>query len=236
MKKLLLALLLLLIASHAATASDDRFTVITVDPAAKDLRLFWADEQGQAFRRFDRLSAWLENKGEKLVFAMNAGMYHADAQPVGLLVMDGKEVSPLNLADGKGNFFLKPNGVFVLSRSGPQVVEASEYPALAEPPLLATQSGPLLLRRGVIHPVFNPQSASRYIRNGVGVRGKTVVFVISERPVTFYEFAVFFRDVLQCQDALYLDGAISSLHSVALKRSDRRTELGPLFAVVQSSR
>lgn len=232
MRKILL-LLLFLLATQATRAGDDRFTVITVDPSTERLGLYWADEQGQAFRGFSRLADWLAGRGQKLLFGMNAGMYHADARPVGLLVIEGKEITPLNLDQGSGNFFLKPNGVFLLSRSGPQVIDATEYPALTETPRLATQSGPLLLRRGVIHPAFNPQSASRYIRNGVGVTGKTVVFVISDRPVTFYEFAVFFRDVLHCQDALYLDGAISSLHSVKLKRSDRRTELGPMFGVVQ---
>lgn len=230
-RQLLLAVVVLIV-SQFSRASDERFTVISVDPVAQDLRLFWGDENGKPFRGFVELSNWLQGKGKQLVFGMNAGMYHANAAPVGLLVLQGKQVSPLNLANGAGNFFLKPNGVFLLGPAGPQVLDATEYPKLAKSIRFATQSGPLLLRNGVIHPVFNPDSTSRLIRNGVGVSGKKVVFVISEKPVSFYEFAIYFRDVLHCKDALYLDGVVSSLYSAQLQRSDQRADLGPLFGVV----
>jgi len=63
-----------------------------------------------------------------------------------------------------------------------------------------------------------------------------VVFAISEEPVNLYEFAVLFRDVLRCPDALYLDGVISSLYAPGLKRSDRKAELGPMIGVVEALR
>ena len=167
------------------------------------------------------------------MFAVNAGMYHEDFSPVGLFVRDGREESPLNLADGVGNFFRKPNGVFLVSDAGPRVVEASEYPALAKSGVrLATQSGPLLLRHGVLHPALIPNSDSRKIRNGVGVSGHTAIFVLSETPVNFYDFALYFRDVLHCRDALYLDGTVSALYSKALRRNDFVRELGPILGVV----
>ena len=211
-------------------AQDARFTVITVDTAKQDLQLFLNDEAGQPLHSFARLAAMLQARHQRLDFAVNAGMYHPDFAPVGLLVQDGKQVAPLNLADGVGNFFLKPNGVFLVTAGGPKVVESSQYaPAGVR---LATQSGPLLLHKGVIHPGFNPESSSRNIRNGVGVAGNKAIFVISNHPVTFYEFAVFFRDNLHCSDALYLDGAISSLYSTALGRNDAAAKLGPMLGVV----
>jgi uncharacterized protein YigE (DUF2233 family) len=231
MKHGLLALALA-VASFAATAQgSDLFTVVRVDVAK--LRLFWRDDKGQPLRRLDRLAAWQKAEGRMLTFGMNAGMYHADAGPVGLLVIDGRELAPLNLDDGQGNFFLKPNGVFLVDAQGARVVDAVDYPALKEGVRLATQSGPLLLKHGEIHPAFRPSSASRYIRNGVCAQGTQAVFVISERPVTFREFASFFLDGLDCQDALYLDGAVSSLWSKALGRNDRWHELGPLFGVTE---
>ena len=233
MKKIIIMIVSLL-AAWPAWALDARYTVVTVDPAKEQLALFHRDEAGDPFKRFDKLADWLAARGQTLRFAMNAGMYHADFSPVGLFVADGKVVTPLNLADGGGNFFLKPNGVFLLGPAGPQVVATSEYPALAQGVRLATQSGPLLLRRGVIHPAFNPASVSRNIRNGVGVAAGKVLFVISEDPVTFHEFASYFRDVLKCQDALYLDGAISGIYSPALGRNDRRYEFGPILGVVDS--
>ena len=231
MRKLLL-LLAVFLASCASVAADPRYTVVKVDLRTEKLELFLNDDSGLAFKRFDRLEAWLAARNRQLVFAVNAGMYHADFSPVGLFVRDGREESPLNLANGVGNFFLKPNGVFLVSDAGPRVVEASEYPALARSGVhLATQSGPLLLRHGVLHLALIPNSDSRKIRNGVGVSGHTAIFVLSETPVNFYDFALYFRDVLHCRDALYLDGTVSALHSTALRRSDFVRELGPILGV-----
>jgi uncharacterized protein YigE (DUF2233 family) len=230
MRKLLLCVLLLL--CLPALAQDARYTVVTIDTARYDLQLFLNDDAGQPLHGFARLASWLQGRHQRLGFAVNAGMYHADYTPVGLLVQDGRQVTPLNLADGAGNFFLKPNGVFLVSPSGPKVLASSEYPALGKGARLATQSGPLLLHDGVIHPAFNPASTSRHVRNGVGVVGSKAIFVISNEPVTFHEFAVFFRDELHCKDALYLDGSVSSLYSRELGRNDAGARLGPMLGLV----
>jgi uncharacterized protein YigE (DUF2233 family) len=230
MKRLTMFFLLWVLGRQAFGAP--RFTVVTVDPAKETMQLFLNDQAGVPFKGFKRLGGWLAERNEVLVFGMNAGMYHADFKPVGLLVQNGKQVAPLNLADGKGNFFLKPNGVFLLTKSGPMVIASNEYPYLKHPASLATQTGPLLLRHGKIHKAFNPRSQSRHIRNGVGVAGGKAVFAISETPVTFYEMAAYFRDQLHCSDALYLDGAVSSLHSDKLARSDAAFALGPILGVV----
>ena len=230
MKKLLSAIALTFLA-RAGMAQDARFTVVTVDTAHEQLALFLNDEAGAPLNSFARLAAMLQARQRRLSFAVNAGMFHVDYRPVGLLVQDGTQVAPLNLADGVGNFFLKPNGVFLVSDSGPRVLESSEYPNFKGAVRLATQSGPLLLRDGVIHPGFNPASSSRNIRNGVGVLGSKAIFVISNHPVTFYEFAVFFRDNLHCRDALYLDGAVSGLYSSALGRHDAPAKFGPMLGV-----
>jgi len=200
MRTPLLAVLFLL-ASLASHAAPERFTTIRVDVREEKIELFLRDESGKPFNRFDRLASWLKAHGKQLRFAMNAGMFHSDFSPVGLLVMDGRQSAPLNLGTGFGNFFMRPNGVFLVTRSGPRIVESSEYPSVSQGVRLATQSGPLLVRRGVINPVFNPSSKSRLIRNGVGVVGEQAVFVISEQPVTFYELAAYFRDDLRCPDA-----------------------------------
>jgi uncharacterized protein YigE (DUF2233 family) len=173
---------------------------------------------------------------QQLAFAMNAGMYREDYSPVGLLVMDSRQVHRLNLASGFGNFYLKPNGVFVLSTSGARIVESSEYRSLQEPAIFATQSGPLLIHAGEINPNLSPQGTSRLIRNGVGiVSANEVVFAISEDSVNFYDFALLFRDRLKCNDALYLDGNVSSLYAQSLGRHDERVPLGPIIGVTESA-
>ncbi len=210
------------------------FTTCRVNVRKERIQLFHREENGQAFKRFDRLNPWLESRGQKLAFAMNAGMYHADFSAVGLFVSGGKQLVPLNTATGDGNFFLKPNGVFAVTDSGARVVESSEYLKITERVILATQSGPLLVRGGKLHPAFNPTSESRLFRNGVGVPSPdAAIFVISEAPVNFYEFATLFRDRLRCPDALFFDGTICSLHSPELRRSDFRMDLGPIIGVTE---
>jgi uncharacterized protein YigE (DUF2233 family) len=120
-------------------------SVCKADVRNNQLRLFLRDDKGEVLGSLDAAARLAAAQGERLQFAMNAGMYHPDFAPVGLLVIDGREVSPLNLAEGEGNFFLKPNGIFLLSTAGVRIVAADQYARLAERVMLATQSGPLLL-------------------------------------------------------------------------------------------
>jgi uncharacterized protein YigE (DUF2233 family) len=212
--------------------AGNRVTICRVNIRKEHLQLFHRDETGQPFRTFERLTTWLQPRGQKLVFAMNGGMFHGDFSAVGLSVSGGRELTQLNTTNGAGNFFLKPNGVFLVSEAGARVVESSEYPRLHEHAIIATQSGPLLVQGGKIHPAFKPNSENRLIRNGVGViSSDVVVFAISEAPINFHDFATMFRDALHCPDALYLDGVISSLHSPKLNRSDFRKDLGPIIGI-----
>lgn len=211
---------------------DAPATICEVSIGSDHLQLFLRDAAGMPFTSFRRLEQALAARGEQLTFAMNAGMYREDYSPLGLLVSDGHQLHQLNLASGYGNFYLKPNGVFVLTASGARIVESSEYRSLPDAAVLATQSGPLLVQDGHINPALNPQGTSRLIRNGVGVISATrAVFAISEEPVSFYEFALLFRDGLKCADALYLDGNVSSLYVRSLRRDDERVPIGPIIGV-----
>ncbi|MES2572108.1 MAG: phosphodiester glycosidase family protein [Verrucomicrobiota bacterium] len=241
LRSILFCIALLLI-SHALyaieftkkEASGNRITVCEVNLATERLELFLLDEKNRPLKTFQAIERFLEPKGRRLSFAMNAGMFHGNFAPVGLFVQNGKELSPLNLKNAPGNFFLKPNGIFLVTASGAQVIESSEYPKLKEPALLATQSGPLLVWRNQIHPAFNAGSDSRLFRNGVGVApDNKVFFAITEEPVNLYEFALFFRDVLHCPDALFLDGDLSSLFAPALRRHDDGNHLGPIIGITE---
>ncbi len=166
---------------------------------------------------------------------MNAGMYGHDRRPLGLYVADGRRLEPLNRGHGGGgNFFLLPNGVFWTDRRGaPHVDETSAFADLDVHPRWATQSGPLLVSGGVIHPAVSPNGTSLYVRNGVGVRGHEAFFAISDGPVSFGRFARFLRDGLGCADALYLDGSVSSLWAPDLGRRDGREGLGTFVVVLR---
>jgi uncharacterized protein YigE (DUF2233 family) len=213
---------------------DTPSTVCRVDLRKDRLQLFLKDSAGAPIKSLRRLAEVLQGQAQQLLFAMNAGMFREDYSPLGLLVVDGQQLHRINLATGFGNFYMKPNGVFVVSPSGARIVESSQYAALQDQDLviLATQSGPLLLTAGTIHPGLNPEGTSRNIRNGIGVVSPNeVVFAISEEPVNFYEFALLFRDRLKCSDALYLDGNVSSLYARGLGRDDEHTSLGPIIGV-----
>ncbi|MBM4257674.1 MAG: hypothetical protein FJ147_17505 [Deltaproteobacteria bacterium] len=191
------------------------FFVHAVNPQAEQLELFWQDSSGQRFGSFRRLRDTLATQRRTLKFAMNAGIFGEDFAPLGLHIENGQLLRPLNLGKGgRGNFYLKPNGVFYVLDKKPAIVDARSYPKLKVKPTIATQSGPALLLGGVIHPAFLEESSNRHYRNGVGVtREGKVVFAISQSLVTFHEFATLFRDVLGCNDALYLDGALSAVYA-----------------------
>lgn len=175
-----------------------------------DLALKLTDAAGKPHGNLAALA-----KAEPFAFAMNAGMYHKDLRPVGLHVEDGRQVAPLNLADAPGNFFMKPNGVFYVDRRGNAgVAESTAFASSGIAPVLATQSGPMLVIDGNIHPRFEENGASRHIRNGVGADGgRRIVFAISRQPVSLGSFARLFRDALGVRNALFFDGAISALHN-----------------------
>ena len=207
--------------------------VCRVKVTEEKLELFLRDDTGHPLKSFAGVNRYLEPKGRQLAWAMNAGMYHADLNPVGLFANDGHQLAPLNLQKAAGNFFVKPNGAFLITTKGAAlVVESSESLQLKDKVRLATQSGPLLVRRRVIHPAFKPDSTSRLIRNGVGIPSPdTALFVITTDPMNMNEFAHLFRDVLHCPDALYFDGTVSSLYAPPLKRADRKIDLGPIIGI-----
>jgi uncharacterized protein YigE (DUF2233 family) len=148
------------------------------------MHLRWLDPEGKPLSNFGALQQQIEGEGKKIAFATNAGIYERGPKPCGLTIGDGKILVPLNLADGEGNFFMKPNGIFFLdAQHGPGIVESGEYPALTIKPRLASQSGPLILRRGMIHPAFNVKSTNLRQRSAVGIVSgtKEIVFVMSDR-------------------------------------------------------
>jgi uncharacterized protein YigE (DUF2233 family) len=210
------------------------YTACRVDLKNEQLDLFWRDDTGHPYRQFSALRESLEAHGRQLIFAMNAGMYQPNFSPVGLFVVDGRELVPLNRHVGSGNFSQQPNGVFLVEGSSARVITTGDYAAEHPKPSLATQSGPMLVHEGEIttSEVMSPNSNWRKIRNGVcAPTPDTVVFAISESPVTFYEFAGYFRDFLHCREALYLDGSISSLYASRLNREDRGSDMGPILGV-----
>jgi uncharacterized protein YigE (DUF2233 family) len=209
------------------------YTVVEAVPGQHEIRLFWLDPAGEPFLTLESVRRHVEAAGDSLVMATNAGIYEPGFIPTGLHLEEGRILQPLNTDDGAGNFFLLPNGVFyVASGDAAGVVATDEWPAV-EGARLATQSGPLMLREGRMHPRFREGSDSCRLRSGVGVREDgAVIFAISNGAVNFHDFARHFRDALGTPDALYLDGGRSRMLLPAGGRIEDGRFAGILAVVV----
>ena len=239
----LLALLVTLASAQAEVCRDIEdqgaaYTICTVAAGRGDLRLYLRDATGRPYATFAQLAAALAQTKETLLFAMNAGMFEEDLSPVGLFVESGQQRKAANTRDGPGNFHMKPNGIFYFGPRGAGVMETHAFIDAHLHPAFATQSGPMLVIDGAIHPKLQPDGTSAKIRNGVGVRdhGRTIVFAISRDAVSFYRFASLFRDTLRCDNALFLDGTISSLYAPALGRTTQFLPVGPMIGLTEKAR
>lgn len=226
----------------APSLGAESYIVCSFDLTRQNIRTYWRGDDGKPYRTFAALADDLEAKGRSLRFAMNGGMYRNDLRPVGLYIENGRELTAANTATLTGapsqipNFYKKPNGVFYIGDGEAGIVETSRFLALRPRANFATQSGPMLVIDGAIHPAFIVRSSDRKPRNGVGVSSRTRAhFVITRGWVTFHEFARFFRDGLGCDNALFLDGgAASGLYAPELGRDDAPGHggYGPIIAAV----
>jgi len=215
------------------TFDGAQFTTCEVNLETEEMRLFLRDDDGAILGSFARVDDALP-QGQRLGVAMNAGMFHEDRAPVGLYVENSVEQMRIITSDGPGNFGLLPNGVFCLLDGSAAVIESRAFADDRPACRFASQSGPMLVIDGALHPQFLPDGSSRNIRNGIGVAadGTTVHLAISDTPVNFHHFARLFRDHLDVPNALYFDGRVSRLHAPSIGRSDLGLPLGPIIGTV----
>ena len=219
------------------------YILCSFDAAKDDLRIVWRDRDGRPFGTFGALADALKAEGRALAFAMNGGMYKDDLSPVGLHIENGQELTKADTTTVHGrpsqipNFYKKPNGVFYVGKGRAGVLETGTFLARRPNAAFATQSGPMLVIDGAIHPAFIVDSKDLKPRDGVCVSGATRVhFVMSKSYVSFYDFARFFRDRIDCKNALFLDGGLApGIYAPELKRNDPPAHggYGPIIAVVE---
>lgn len=224
--------LVMVLASLSFLSKDERIASRIVDPDQEAITLHWKDATGRIFGNLGELRSELAAQGREMVLGMNGGMFTTDHGPVGLYIEDGRMHHRIDRrTGGSDNFHMQPNGVFGIREDGAAfvVTTASLQDMLGV--RYATQSGPMLVADGSINTHFTPGSKNLHIRNGVGVRADgQVVFAISREPINFHDFATWFQEQ-GCNNALYLDGAVSKAYIPEAGMRDMDGRLGVLIAV-----
>jgi len=236
-KIVLLSLLLLTIGlftfSSSQNSIDDQILAYTVDTKIQNIQLYWKNDSGEILGSIQNLKTYVESKNLTLMFAMNGGMYMQDSRPLGLFIQDGKTQKNINKANGNGNFYLKPNGIFYITADNiPFVCTTTDFTNNGKVKY-ATQSGPMLVIDGQIHSAFKEGSSNLNIRNGVGILpDNKVVFAMSKTEINFYDFAKYFQH-LGCKNALYLDGAVSRTYLPEKKWTQTDGNFGVIIGVTK---
>ena len=187
---------------------------IQLNDGGPQLNLYWKDETGKALKTFEALQNWLHSQNKSLLFAANAGIYRDNPTfaPVGLHVEKGSVRSRLSFATGCGNFcwysgvfFIEENGAYLKSR---EEVRARDFSSAK----LALQSGPLLMRTGTLQGTW---SSASYNLNRSAVcttsRAGEVLMILVMDATNLKDFFSALKQA-GCQDALFLDGAVSAFY------------------------
>lgn len=214
-------------------SEEDTFLSYVVDTKKQDLQLYWKNDSGQIFGSIRNLINHVESKNADLTFAMNGGMYKSDRSPQGLFIQNYKTLSDLDTADGEGNFYLKPNGVFYITKNrNPFICKSTDFKNNGSIKF-ATQSGPMLVVDGHIHSAFKQGSTNINIRNGVGILpDNRVLFAMSKAEINLHEFAMYFQNA-GCKNALYLDGFVSRTFLPEKKWIQTDGNFGVIIGVTQ---
>ena len=195
---------------------DGNFTVYKPDLNKEIIKMYWKDKDNKAYSKLSKLIQ--ENPENKINFATNGGIYSEKYEPNGLYIEDYKTVSKINLADGEGNFYMQPNGVFYIQDNQPKISESKSFEH-GKNISYAIQSGPLLIEDGIINKKTGKDSKSLKIRSAVGIdRENKVFFLMSSEIINFYDFSKYALDKLNCKDLLFLDGTISKMYFAGEKK------------------
>lgn len=230
-------LIVLLVASsfcpHEDNLDKKNYVAFVADLSQHQVSMHWKTKDGQLLGSLKKLSSHFQAMNQPILFAMNGGMYQVDRQPVGLYIEKHRTLAPLNTSKGEGNFFLEPNGVFYLTKNASaHVCSTTEFKADSTI-AFATQSGPMLVVHGAIHPKFNANSKNTAIRNGVGIMPDgRILMALSKSEVNLHTFASYFLRN-GCQNALYLDGNVSRAYCPEQNWKQLDGEFGVMIAVTK---
>lgn len=187
------------------------YTTYTIKLDSSTLKNFKFVKNDFRLNHKDFIEQYLANNDSNF-FAINACINNTKSEPLGLLISNRQELNSINLMDGSGNFFLKPNGVIIFTEKNVFISESKNFKKDKDI-VNAVQSGPMLVINHTIHPLFNSSSTNKNMRCGVGTfienNDKWIVFAISNKPVNFFDFATLFKNNFHCNNALCLESSNS---------------------------
>ena len=220
--------------SACQPASFENVAIIhcVADPAKHRIETYAQPKPGSGGA--DVVDAYMPALESEEVFMVNGGMVDEGQDPLGYFVRGGERLGELNRGDGEGNFYLKPNGVFFGTGDSWRVLTSDRfYSTVSDRPQFGTQSGPMLVIDGELHPEIAEDGPSQAIRSAVGIDsdGKAH-FVLSTEPLSFGKLARYYRDELKVENALTLGTTRSALYAPQVPRTDT-LRAGPVIVIRQ---
>jgi len=208
-KILIFSLFVMMLSCDKEKTVNNDFVIYSTNAQKENIEFYWKNEKNQPLKSIRNLKTYVSSQNKSLKFAMNGGMYIEKNIPKGLYIENFKTLHPIDTLSGGGNFYLKPNGIFYITKSNTVEIVPTENFKQNSTIKFATQSGPMLINKGKINLIFQQNSNNLNIRNGVGIlKNGNIIFAMSKKEINFYNFALFFKK-LGCENALYLDGFVS---------------------------
>ncbi|MBA5628631.1 phosphodiester glycosidase family protein [Moheibacter sp. BDHS18] len=213
--------------------SNESILSYSLNPKKEEINFYWKKSNGERIGSLGNFKKFIEGQNNTLLFAMNGGMFGQDFSPQGLYIENGKFLNSIDTLNGEGNFYLKPNGIFYINFDKKAFIVETEKFNHTENIQFATQSGPMLVINGKIHPEFRKGSKNFNIRNGVGItEDDKVIFAMSKNEINLYDFAEFFQKQ-GCKNALYLDGFVSRTYFPDEKWEQTDGDFGVIIGVIK---
>ncbi|MBM4332358.1 MAG: phosphodiester glycosidase family protein [Deltaproteobacteria bacterium] len=151
----------------------------------------------------DRMEIRILAQKTQALAAVNGSFFMPDYRPLGLLIIDGREVNPLRKTDW---------GVFLVQDNRPRIIHTKEFHN-ERPVSQALQVGPRVVVAG--RELLLKKQVAR--RSALGITFKNQIILLNSEDTNVYlqDLARIFRlpeseGGLECRDALTLDGGPSA--------------------------
>lgn len=194
-----------------------RVTAVRIDPRQCAFRVAYAHADSAA------PGDWAEQVCPAVGVAINASYFADDRTPIGLLVVDGKQL--------QRHFPVHQWGAFQVRDGQPELVVPTQ--TVPDGVTQAFECKPRLLVNGQCQR-FKPQGPNRRSAVGMDAQGRVILAATAEGYLTLEQWAAFLQQRLQCVNALNLDGGPST--QLAVRGSIDRTVTGggpvPVFLTV----